>query len=480
MEDALLRAENVEDARSRKVATCKPYVEELKRVNSIALPMIVATVGQYVLRVSPIFMLGHLGELQLSGVSIATSFSNVTGFSVLFGMSSALETLCGQAFGAKQYQRLGAYTYGAIICLFMVCIPISLLWIFTDKLLILTGQDPAIATEAGKYLIWLIPTLFPYVILQSLVRFLQTQSFIFPMLYSTVASVCLQVPLCWALVFKFNLGYAGAALSIGISYWLNVILLGLYVKYSSSCKTTRVPFSKDALQTMGEFLRFAIPSAVMVCLEWWAFELIILLSGLSPNPQLETSVLSICFTITSLHYHVPYSFGVAASTRVSNELGAGNPQAARLALWMVLLVSVSEFLLASTTFFLCRAILGYAFSDEKEVISYVKDMTPLLCISIMMDSTQAVLSGVARGSGWQHLGAYVNLGAYYLVGVPTALILGFALHLRGMGLWGGLLCGATVQTLSLSIITGLTNWEKQALEARSRIFEGQKEKPTSV
>ncbi|XP_027150838.1 protein DETOXIFICATION 14-like isoform X2 [Coffea eugenioides] len=395
-------------------------------------------------------------------------------------MSSALETLCGQAFGAEQYQRLGTYTYGAIICLFIVCIPISLLWIFTDKLLILTGQDPVIATEAGKYLIWLIPTLFPYVILQSLGCFLQTQSLVFPMLLSTVASVSLQLPLCWVLVFKLKLGNAGAALSIGISYWLNAILLVLYVKYSSSCKKTRVPFSMDAFQTMGGFFRFAIPSAVMICLEWWAFEIVVLLSGLSPNPKLETSVLSICLTITSLHYLIPYSFSVAASTRISNELGAGNPVAARIALCTVLLESVSEFFLASITLYVCRSILGYAFSDEKEVIDYVKRMTYLLCISIIMDGTQAVLSGVARGSGWQHLGAYVNLGAYYLVGIPVALILGFALHLRGMGLWNGLVAGATVQSLLLSIITGLTNWENQVIEARRRIYEGEEEKATPV
>ncbi|XP_071928564.1 protein DETOXIFICATION 14 isoform X2 [Coffea arabica] len=460
MEEALL-PENDKETGSTRVATWKIYVEELKRVNGIALPMMVATVGQYLLRVSPIFMLGHLGQLQLSGASIATSFSNVTGFSVLFGMSSALETLCGQAFGAEQYQRLGTYTYGAIICLFIVCIPISLLWIFTDRLLILTGQDPVIATEAGKYLIWLIPTLFPYVILQSLGCFLQTQSLVFPMLLSTVASVSLQLPLCWVLVFKLKLGNAGAALSIGISYWLNAILLVLYVKYSSSCKKTRVPFSMDALQTMGGFFRFAIPSAVMICLEWWAFEIVVLLSGLSPNPKLETSVLSIC-------------------TRISNELGAGNPVAARIALCTVLLESVSEFFLASITLYVCHSILGYAFSDEKEVIDYVKRMTYLLCISIIMDGTQAVLSGVARGSGWQHLGAYVNLGAYYLVGIPVALILGFALHLRGMGLWSGLVAGATVQSLLLSIITGLTNWENQVIEARRRIYEGEEEKATPV
>ncbi|XP_049384378.1 protein DETOXIFICATION 14-like isoform X2 [Solanum stenotomum] len=446
------------------------FIEEVKEASRIALPMIVVTVSQYLLRVSPMIMLGHLGELSLSSASIATSLCNVTGYSVLFGMCSALETLCGQAYGAGQYRKLGTFTYSAIICLFLVCIPVSVLWIFTDKLLILMGQDPSIATEAGKYAIWLIPTLFPYAILQSLVRYLQAQSLILPMLLSAVVSLCFQVTICWVFIFKLNLGIIGAALSIGLSYWLNVILLILYVKYSSVCEKTRASFSRDVFLTTGDFFRFAIPSAVMVCLEWWAFELIILLSGLFPNPMLETSVLSICFTITTVHYHIPYSFGAAASTRISNELGAGRPQAAKIALAAVIVLSATEVVLASITLFVVRDVWGYAFSYEKEVVTYVAEITPILCISIIMDGTQAVLSGVARGSGWQHIGAYVNLGAYYLVGIPAVLLLGFVLHLKGKGLWSGLVAGTFVQSISLSLVTGFTNWEKQAIEARRRIF----------
>ncbi|KAG8384117.1 hypothetical protein BUALT_Bualt04G0085000 [Buddleja alternifolia] len=137
-----------------------------------------------------------------------------------------------------------------------------------------------------------------------------------------------------------------------------------------------------------------------------------------------------CLTITSLHHHVPYSFGAAASTLVSNELGAGKPEATRVALFAVMVLAVAEFLIASIVVFMCRHVLGYAFR-------------------------------VARGSGWQHIGAYVNLGAYYLVGVPVALLLGFVWHLKGEGLWSGLLVGATIQSFSLSLITALTNWEKQ-------------------
>nr|XP_016509889.1 PREDICTED: protein DETOXIFICATION 14-like [Nicotiana tabacum] len=180
---------------------------------------------------------------------------------------------------------------------------VSLLWIFTDKLLIWIGQDPSISVEAGKYSIWLISSLFPYAILQSLNCYFQTQSLILPMLWSSVVSLCLNLPLSWALIFKFKLGTSGVAMAIGLSYSLNVILLVLYLKSSLTCQKTRPFFSKDVFIIMPQFFQFAIPSAGMVCLRWWAVELITLTCGLLPNPQLGTSVLSICCaTLQSLNF----------------------------------------------------------------------------------------------------------------------------------------------------------------------------------
>ncbi|WOH10280.1 hypothetical protein DCAR_0729747 [Daucus carota subsp. sativus] len=444
---------------------------EMKKVSYIAMPMVVTTVSQYMLRVISMMMIGHLGELSLSGASIATSLTNVTGFSLLFGMSSALETLCGQAYGAERYQMLGIYTYGAIISLLLVCIPISILWIFTEKLLLLIGEDPLISHEAGNYSIWLIPNLFPYAILQLLNRFLLAQSLIYPMLLSSVAAFVFHVLISWMLVFKFDLGSAGAALGIGLSYWLNVILLGIYVKYASSCEKTRISFSKDVFPSIREFFRLGIPSAIMICLEWWSYELVILLSGLLPNAQLETSVLSICFVVSSLYYFIPYSFGAAASTRVSNELGAGHPEAARLAAWVAAFLAVIAGVTASAILFSCRSILGYAFGEEKELVDYVKDMVPLLALSVMMDCLAALFSGVARGVGWQRLGAYVNLGAFFVCGIPMACVLAFVFHWRGKGLWTGLTTASLLQGLMLMMITLFTDWKKQAREARQRTIE---------
>ncbi|XAR72293.1 hypothetical protein NMG60_11018883 [Bertholletia excelsa] len=335
--------------------------EEVKRLGSIAAPMVAVILSEFLLQVISTMMVGHLGELSLSGSSIAISLAGVSGFSLLMGMASALETLCGQAYGAQQYQKLGTQTYTAIFSL-LIC--------------------------------------------------------------------------------------------------------------SSACAKTRAPISMEVLRGVGEFFSFAIPSAVMICLEWWSFELLILLSGLLPNPELETSVLSVCLNTISTLYAIPYGFGAAASTRVSNELGAGNAQGARVAVFSVVLLAIVETTIVSSTLFACRHVFGYTFSNEKEVVDYVMEMAPLVCLSVIMDSLQGVLSGVARGCGWQHIGAYVNLGAFYLCGIPIAATLAFWVKLRGKGLWIGIQAGVLLQTVLLFIITSCTDWKKQATKARERLFKG--------
>ncbi|MED6193530.1 hypothetical protein PIB30_020500 [Stylosanthes scabra] len=417
------------------------FKEEMKRICEIAGPMVVVIASQYLLQVVSTMMVGHLGELALASSSLAISLSGVTGFSLLMGMASGLETICGQAYGAEQYQRIGMQTYTAIFSLILVCVPLSILWINIEHILVFVGQDPLISHEAAKFIIWLIPALFAYAILQPLVRYFQIQSLLLPMLVSSCVTLLLHIPLCWLLVFKAGLNSAGGALAM--------------------------------FRGIGEFFRFAVPSAVMICLEWWSYELLVLLSGLLPNPQLETSVLSVCLNTISTLYTIPFGIGAAASTRVSNELGAGKPRAARVAVQAAMCLAVIETSIVSATLFACRHIYGYVFSNEKEVVDYVTVMAPLVCVSVILDSLQGVLAGIARGCGWQHLGVCVNLGAFYLCGIPAAAALAFWVNLRGKGLWIGIQVGAFVQTVLLATITSCIKWEQQAMKARKRLFDGQ-------
>ncbi|KAL1194289.1 Protein DETOXIFICATION 1 [Cardamine amara subsp. amara] len=445
------------------------FTIELKKVSRLAAPMAIVTIAQYLLPVISVMVAGHNGELQLAGVALASSFTNVSGFSIMFGLVGALETLCGQAYGAKQYEKIGTYTYSAIASNFPICFLISILWIYIEKLLISLGQDPDISRVAGSYAFWLIPALFAHAIVIPLTRFLLAQQLVLPLLYSTLTTLLFHIPVCWTLVFVFGLGSNGAALAISVSFWFYAVILSCYVRFSSSCEKTHGFVSCDFMSCVKQFFRYGVPSAAMTCLEWWLFELLILCSGLLPNPKLETSVLSICLTTASLHYVIPGGVAAAVSTRVSNKLGAGNPQVARVSVLAGLCLWLVESAFFSTLLFTCRNFVGYAFSNSKEVVEYVADLSPLLCLSFILDGFTAVLNGVARGSGWQHIGAWNNVVAYYLIGAPVGVYLAFGRELHGKGLWCGVVVGSAVQAIILAIVTASMNWKEQAEKARKRI-----------
>uniref|UniRef100_A0ACD5XC71 Uncharacterized protein n=1 Tax=Avena sativa TaxID=4498 RepID=A0ACD5XC71_AVESA len=318
-----------------------------------------------------VMFVGHLGELPLAGASLATSVASATGFCLFIGMSSALDTLCGQAFGARQYHLLGIYMQSAMVVLALACVPVALVWANTTKILLFLGQDEAIAAEAGAYARWLIPSLVPYVPLACHIRFLQAQSIVLPVMASSAVTALAHVLVCWALVHRAGMGSRGAALSNTVSSCVNLAILALYVRVSSACRQTWTGFSMEAFKELRRFTELAVP------LEQWSFELLVLLSGLLPNPALETSVLSICLNTGDLIFMVASGLCTAISTRVSNELGAGHPQAAKRATKVVICMALSEGLVIAIAMILLRNSWGYVYSNEQDVVSYIARMIPI-------------------------------------------------------------------------------------------------------
>lgn len=179
-------------------------------------------------------------------------------------MGSALDTYCGQSYGAKQYHMLGIHLQRAMIVLLLVSIPLALIWANAGEILLFFKQDPEISTEAGRYARFMIPSIFAVAIQECHIRFLQSQNNVIAMMIIAGFTTLLHIFICWILVFRSGLGNKGAALANAISYWINALLLILYVRISPSCKKTWVGFSREALHGIPNFLKLAIPSAIMI------------------------------------------------------------------------------------------------------------------------------------------------------------------------------------------------------------------------
>jgi len=106
-------------------ANVSPLRSELQHSWYLAWPMILQNLLGYGLTVISIAFLGRLGSEKLSAAVLGTSFYNITGYSIIIGLSSGLETLCGQAQGAKRYNLLGIYLQRALLICFLTSIPIA-------------------------------------------------------------------------------------------------------------------------------------------------------------------------------------------------------------------------------------------------------------------------------------------------------------------------------------------------------------------
>ncbi|PIN03768.1 putative membrane protein, predicted efflux pump [Handroanthus impetiginosus] len=442
-------------------------VEEAKGQIVFALPMILTNVSYYFIPLVSVMFAGHLGELELAGSNLANSWAAVSGFSLMVGLSGALETLCGQGFGAKMYRMLGVYLQASCVITLIFTVIVSVIWWFSDIILTLLHQDPQIANAAGLYLRYLIPGLFAYGFLQNILRFLQTQSVIFPLVMCSLVPLAIHIGIAYALVHLSPLGYRGAPLAASISLWISVILLGLYVLKAKKFEETWEGFTSESFGHIFTNLKLALPSAGMVCLEYIAFEVLVLLAGLMPNSGITTSLIAMCVNTEAITYMIAYGLSAAASTRVSNELGAGYPDRARHAMGVTLKLTVILAAIVVVTLYLGHNLWAGSFSDSPVIINAFASMTPLLVVSILCDFVQGILSGVARGCGWQHLVVFINLGTYYFIGITIAGLLGFKFKLYAKGLWIGLICGLTAQMIGLLLLTKFTKWTRIELSQDS-------------
>ncbi|XP_020534330.1 protein DETOXIFICATION 24 isoform X3 [Jatropha curcas] len=383
-------------------------------------------------------------------------------------MSSATETLCGQAFGAGQHYMMGIYLQRSWIINMVTATLLLPVFIFSGKLFKLIGEEEEIADAAGYIALWFAPILYFFCFAFPLQKFLQCQLKNMIVGWLSAVSFVLHMILSWIFVSKLNWGIPGAMSSMIISSWL-VIIGGVVYVFGGWCGNTWKGFTSASLSDLIPVVKLSISSGIMLCLEVWYNALLVLLAGYMKNATTELSALSICLNISSWELMLCVGFLTSASVRVGNELGRGDAKAAKFSVKVILSSSV---LMGVFFFVICLAFdrdMAKIFTTKENVMEAVSDLSILLAFSVLLNSVQALLTGVAVGSGRQGTVAYINIASYYLGGVPIGVILGYVAHLQIKGIWIGMVVGVVLQVLILGYITARTNWDEQVKKASDRL-----------
>ncbi|WCJ36692.1 MATE efflux family protein [Euphorbia peplus] len=442
------------------------WIESVK-IWTIATPIVFNMVCQYGINSMTNIFVGHIGDLQLSAVAISLSVIGTFSFGFMLGMGSALETLCGQAFGAGQIQMLGVYMQRSWIILWVTCIMLLPIYIYATPVLKLLGQDDTVAELAGQFTLLIIPQLFSLAINFPTQKFLQAQSKVKVLAWIGFVAFSLHIPLLWVLIYGFGWGTNGAAIAYDVTSWGISIAQVVYVV--GWCKEGWHGFSKDAFKEIWPFVRLSLASAVMLCLEIWYMMSIIVLTGHLDNAVTAVGSLSICMNFNGWEAMLFIGINAAISVRVSNELGSGRPRAAKYSVYVTIFQSFVIGLFFMVIILIAKDYFAIIFTNSKHLQAAVAKLAFLLGITMVLNSIQPVIGGVAIGSGWQALVAYVNIGCYYIFGLPLGFLLGYKANWGVMGLWGGMIAGTTLQTLLLLYILYRTNWNKEVEQTSERV-----------
>ncbi|KAJ3217419.1 hypothetical protein HDU67_008002 [Dinochytrium kinnereticum] len=453
----------------------KLVLAEVRALIPFSWPVSAGFILQNSIYMAAIFSLGRSSTQALAAMALCALFCNVTGYSLGIGMASALDTLCSQAYGESLKGsvpkiELGRHLQRGIVVMLVMTIPIITLWCFTEPLLLLTGQEPDVAHLSATFVLCMIPGLIPYFIAESIKRFLQSQGIMSAAMMVVIivspVNLVLQYLLVWS---PWAIGVIGAPLAIAASYWVLCIFMIAYVKYVAGGDAWGGFEAKEAfdLRKIWGFIKLGTPGIAMTASEWWAFEVVALASGLLGESYLaaQTIVLNTC----SLTYMIPLGFGIAATTRIGNSLGAGCPNRARTSAYAALGLGLLLALFNSTLLLIIKDQWGYLWTTDPSVVKIVAEVLPLASVFQLSDAVGAVSGGILRGIGRQDLGAYLNIFAYYFLGLPVGLWACFQQKLGLLGLWMGLSVGLITVSLVQIFIIYRTDWKLEARNAHERI-----------
>ncbi|KAL4608440.1 multidrug and toxin extrusion protein 1-like [Arapaima gigas] len=446
------------------------YGEELRQLLRLTGPLLASRILNFLLLFVNTIFCGHLGNTELAGYGLASATINVTTTAVGYGLALACDTLVSQTYGGRNLKRVGEILQRSILILLLFCLPCWAVLLNAESALIALWQEPDVARVAQLYVTAFLPAVPAMFLHQLQVAYLQNQGITLPQLYVAALANVINVGTNYLLLFWMGLGVKGSAIANSLSHIYSSILLLAYIRWKQLHVKTWGGWSLASLQEWGSYMQLAVPSTLMVCFEWWIYEIGGFLAGMLGEVDLAAQ--HVLLEIGTITYMFPLGIHAAACVRVGNALGAGDTASALTTSKVSLVLSGVLAVLQGAVLGATKTVIGFIFTGDVNIVDLVSSMVTVYIFLQFFDALVCVSSGILLGAGKQKIAAVANLVCYYSIGLPVGISLMFAAELRISGLWLGLLICVILQTFFFITLIFKLNWTRVTEEAQKRAAKG--------
>ena len=490
--------------------------DELKYYVWNSIPLITTFLLQYSLSLSSLFIIGNLCTIkEFSSLSLAIMFYNITGLSPIEGIATCLDSYCSTSYTSGNFKYVGVFAvrcYLLILCMF---IPIIISWYTTGYWMqfILPKQHYDLIPNIALFLKIITFGMPALTLFETGKRFVQAQGFYEITTWSLIFIFPVNLFLIYFLTLK--LGFIGAPIAMAISHWLmgcSLVFYCLRIRPETlKCwmpLNVKIPLKQEIieneeallhethgsydsiaseeqlvspfLQNWWSMLQLALPGLLMILSEYLSFEILTIFTTFLGDEEL-IAIQTVIASLGTLMYQDLFGLGVVISTRIGQFIGSAylNSEpplnnedeetisekksinnaviSIKAAHFIAIFIGFINFLILSVPA-LSKTFISL-FTTDPAVIEGSLKVIWILGINQLSDGFSVLYSSILRAQGRQKIGGFLNIIAYYLIGLPLAFYLSFGekqnvfwgLGLGIKGLWIG--CGSGI--LFLAITQGL-------------------------
>ena len=440
-----------------------------KHIFSIGWPTCLQNVSAAVASLFAVSLISHHEDTTcVAAYGLGTSLCSVTGHCFLWGIGGALDTLSSQSFGMKKRRRVGELFWRAVAILVCTCwLPAMIVWSFAEEILCFMKFPKDVAKLVEVYAMAYAPGLlaqcFSCACLKTLLACKKSNT----VAKISVVSSPMTMLLTYACIAKMKFGFVGAPLALTLvdvfkaaCYCLSTFVLDKDVKKcfvlrrqseNSSRRRRRgavAQFGKAAFSKWTTFFKIALPNLVLYIFEWWAWDLMNLLTGQLPNAKDALAAQTIQTNSMIVVYNIAGCVQRGASSCVGNALGAKKAKEAKIYATASFISAFSGTLLISSLYyafgFECmNALYSNDHDPSARIIldNYVKPLTNLVSLFMLLDGVQVGLAGVVTGAGFQSKTMPALFVSYWMLALPVGVYLAFQRKMSLVGLWIGMSIG---------------------------------------